>query len=54
MADETLSQELLDVLQQATHQRLIKKGANEGELNPFLSVVLALTNASLSLQPPSP
>jgi U4/U6 small nuclear ribonucleoprotein SNU13 len=31
MADETLSQELLDILQQGTHYRQVKKGANEGE-----------------------
>ncbi|CAL5867798.1 uncharacterized protein PFLUO_LOCUS2019 [Penicillium psychrofluorescens] len=29
MADATLAQELLDVLQQGTHSRQVKKGANE-------------------------
>ncbi|KAJ5259267.1 hypothetical protein N7478_012248 [Penicillium angulare] len=29
MADEALSQEILDILQQGTHSRQVKKGANE-------------------------
>ncbi|KAJ5360581.1 hypothetical protein N7517_009772 [Penicillium concentricum] len=29
MADEVLAQELLDILQQGTHYRQVKKGANE-------------------------
>ena len=30
LADETLSQEILDILQQATQVKQSKKGANEG------------------------
>lgn len=32
MADQSLSQELLDLVQQASHYRQLRKGANEGEL----------------------
>lgn len=30
LADATLAQEIFDLLQQATHYRQVKKGANEG------------------------
>lgn len=31
MADDALAQEILDLLQQGTHYRQVKKGANEGK-----------------------
>ena len=36
LADQALSQELLDIVQQASHYRQLKKGANEGD-NPFIN-----------------
>lgn len=39
MADETLAQELLDILQQGTHYRQVKKGANEGKWTTELVVL---------------
>jgi hypothetical protein len=43
LADATLTQELLDLMQQATHLRQAKKGANEGklELISFLLFIFA-------------
>lgn len=32
MADPSLAQELLDLVQQASHHRQLRKGANEGDL----------------------
>ena len=32
IADQALSQEILDLVQQASHYRQLKKGANEGKL----------------------
>ena len=42
MADDALSQEILDLLQQGTHYRQVKKGANESKLSrlPLLSISL--------------
>jgi hypothetical protein len=37
IADEALSQTILDLIQQASHYRQLKKGANEGMLVPGLS-----------------
>jgi hypothetical protein len=31
LADQALSQEILDIVQQASHYRQLKKGANEGK-----------------------
>ena len=33
LADEALSQSLLDLVQQSSHYRQLKKGANEGSFN---------------------
>lgn len=38
MADSTLSQSLLDLVQQASHYHQLKKGANEGVRNHRLSI----------------
>jgi U4/U6 small nuclear ribonucleoprotein SNU13 len=35
LADEALSQQILDLVQQAQHYRQLKKGANEGTYNSF-------------------
>ncbi len=35
VADQALSQEILDLVQQASHYRQLKKGANEGTLPPL-------------------
>ena len=32
LADEALTQQLLDLVQQASHYRQLKKGANEGKM----------------------
>ncbi|KAJ5374381.1 ribonucleoprotein-associated protein [Penicillium concentricum] len=44
MADSALAQEILDLLQQATHYRLVKKGANEATktLNRGTSEIIVL------------
>ena len=36
IADESLSQKILDLVQQASNYRQLKKGANEGEQCPPL------------------
>ena len=43
-ADQALSQEILDLVQQATHYRQLKKGANEATktLNRGISEVIVL------------
>ncbi len=39
LADAALSQQILDIVQQASHYRQLKKGANEGMfLSPTFSV----------------
>lgn len=38
LADAALTQEILDLLQSATHIRQSKKGANEGKSSPFLNL----------------
>ena len=43
VADASLTQEILDLVQQASHYRQLKKGANEGKL----------TYTPLSSSPPS-
>lgn len=35
IADESLSQQILDIVQQAQHARQLKKGANEGKSSPL-------------------
>jgi U4/U6 small nuclear ribonucleoprotein SNU13 len=53
LADQALSQELLDLVQQATHQRQLKKGANEATktLNRGISelIVLAADTSPLAI-----
>ena len=38
-ADQALSQEILDLVQQATHYRQLKKGANEAYVVPVSNTV---------------
>lgn len=49
LADQSLSQELLDLVQQATHYRQLKKGANEGKHNsappPFVTTQVLTISA---------
>ncbi|KAJ5698138.1 hypothetical protein N7462_000143 [Penicillium macrosclerotiorum] len=58
IADETLSQSLLDLVQQASHMRQLKKGANETikTLNRGISeiVILAADTTPLPLVLPIP
>ncbi len=53
VADQALSQELLDLVQQASHYRQLKKGANEATktLNRGISelIVLAADTAPLAI-----
>lgn len=34
IADEALTQKILDMIQQASHNKQLKKGANEGKFEP--------------------
>merc|ERR1711939_1271473 len=58
VADSALSQEILDLVQQATHYRQLKKGANEATktLNRGISeiVILAADTAPLAILLPLP
>lgn len=46
MADQSLAQELLDLVQQASHYRQLRKGANEGKLSlrQYNKLCVRLTN----------
>lgn len=52
-ADQALSQEILDLVQQATHYRQLKKGANEATktLNRGISEVIVLAADTCKLTP---
>ncbi len=47
IADPALTQEILDIVQQASHYRQLKKGANEGKL-PSSQVLLVQRNRLLT------
>jgi hypothetical protein len=49
IADEALTQNLLDLVQQASHYRQLKKGANEGMSTWLSPCVLLLTDIPLQL-----
>jgi hypothetical protein len=50
VADEALAQKILDIVQQASNYRQLKKGANEGKHTPLNTSYPAIT--ALTLHPP--
>lgn len=50
IADQALTQEILDLVQQASHYRQLKKGANEGRRQAIIS---SRHSAALTLNPPA-
>ncbi len=53
LADQALSQEILDIVQQASHYRQLKKGANEGKKLSKLSLsapIILLSEARESVE----